>query len=166
MEPRIQYAQTADGVNIAFWTRGEGVPLLQMPNLPWGHTGLESQWLDYRRFYERLAEKRKVVCYDGRGSGLSDRELIDFSPDAQSLAEVAVEALRGSCDNLTRGGLMDALEPIEDFHSDLLLDEVNITFSDTGHTALGNAKLLKVVLHDGKGEWEYFGPLLYYGQEE
>jgi hypothetical protein len=24
MEPRIQYAQTEDGVNIAFWTLGEG----------------------------------------------------------------------------------------------------------------------------------------------
>jgi len=24
MEPRIQYAQTADGVSIAFWTLGEG----------------------------------------------------------------------------------------------------------------------------------------------
>ncbi len=27
MEPRIQYAQTADGVSIAFWTVGEGPPL-------------------------------------------------------------------------------------------------------------------------------------------
>jgi hypothetical protein len=27
MEPRIQYAQTKDGVSIAFWTLGEGTPL-------------------------------------------------------------------------------------------------------------------------------------------
>jgi len=27
MEPRIQYAQTADGVSIAFWTLGGGMPL-------------------------------------------------------------------------------------------------------------------------------------------
>ena len=26
MEPRIQYAQTKDGVSIAFWTLGEGEP--------------------------------------------------------------------------------------------------------------------------------------------
>jgi hypothetical protein len=26
MEPRIQYAKTADGVSIAFCTEGEGVP--------------------------------------------------------------------------------------------------------------------------------------------
>jgi len=27
MEPRIQYAQTKDGVSIAYWTLGEGEPL-------------------------------------------------------------------------------------------------------------------------------------------
>ena len=26
MEPRIQYAKTSDGVNIAYWTLGEGMP--------------------------------------------------------------------------------------------------------------------------------------------
>ncbi len=31
MEPRIPYAQTADAVSIAFWTIGEGMPLVQMP---------------------------------------------------------------------------------------------------------------------------------------
>jgi len=28
MEPRIQYARTADGVSIAFWTMGRGEPLV------------------------------------------------------------------------------------------------------------------------------------------
>jgi hypothetical protein len=28
MEPRIQYAKTADGVSIAFWTLGQGPPLV------------------------------------------------------------------------------------------------------------------------------------------
>ncbi len=31
MEPRIQYAQTADGASIAFWTLGEGMPLAVVP---------------------------------------------------------------------------------------------------------------------------------------
>ena len=26
MEPRIKYAKTSDGVNIAYWTLGEGLP--------------------------------------------------------------------------------------------------------------------------------------------
>ncbi len=30
MEPRIQYARTSDGVNIAYWTLGKGDPLVFM----------------------------------------------------------------------------------------------------------------------------------------
>ena len=33
MEPRIQYAKTADGVSIAFWTLGKGIPSVLMPGL-------------------------------------------------------------------------------------------------------------------------------------
>ena len=43
MEPRIQYAQTADGVSIAYWTLGEGAPLVlasgwgRRPEQEWKH---------------------------------------------------------------------------------------------------------------------------------
>jgi class 3 adenylate cyclase len=83
MEPRIQYARTADGVSIAFWTLGEGTPIVLMPNLPYSHIQLEWQDLGFRRWYERLGEKRKLVRYDGRGSGLSDRNVTDYSVEAQ-----------------------------------------------------------------------------------
>jgi len=85
MEPRIQYAQTADGVSIAFYTLGEGMPLVYMPFLPISHTQLEWQMPESRRWYERLAEKGKLIRYDGRGTGLSDRDATDFSLDAQIL---------------------------------------------------------------------------------
>ena len=81
-EPRIQYAQTTDGVSIAYWTLGEGMPFVQMPTIPWSHIQLEWQIPEYRRWYERLAEKRKLVRYDGRGTGLSDRDVTDYSVDA------------------------------------------------------------------------------------
>ncbi|GAF73073.1 unnamed protein product, partial [marine sediment metagenome] len=61
--------------------------------------------------------------------------------------------------NLTREGLMDAVESIEDWHTDLLLDEINITLSDTDHIALQTARMLRVVVEDGKAGFEYFGPL-------
>jgi len=84
----------------------------------------------------------------------------NFTLYAQTIAEVAVETLSRSCDNLTREGLMDALESIQDFHSDLFLDEVNISFSDTDHTGLQAGKMLRAVVdEDGKGKWEFFGPL-------
>jgi class 3 adenylate cyclase len=90
MEPRIQYAQTADGVNIAFWTLGEGVPLVLMMSPPFSHIQLEWQMPEFRRWYERLAERRKLVRYDGRGSGLSDREVSGYSLDAHVLDLEAV----------------------------------------------------------------------------
>jgi branched-chain amino acid transport system substrate-binding protein len=83
----------------------------------------------------------------------------NFTIYAQALGEVAVEALSRSCDNLTREGLMDALESIQGFHSDLFTDEVNVSFSDTDHTAFQTARMLRAVVEDGKGKWEYFGPL-------
>jgi branched-chain amino acid transport system substrate-binding protein len=84
----------------------------------------------------------------------------NFTVYAQTLAEVAVETLTRSCDNLTREGLMDALESIEDFHSDLFLDDVNVSFSETDHTGLQSGHMLRAVVEDGKGRWEYFGPLV------
>jgi hypothetical protein len=47
MEPRIRYAQTKDGVSIALYTLGEGVPLVYMPVL-WSHIQLEWQYLEER----------------------------------------------------------------------------------------------------------------------
>ena len=82
MEPRIQYAQTEDGVSIAYWTMGEGMPFVHM-SFPYSHVQLAWQIPEYRIWYERLAEKRKLVQYDARGTGLSDRDVADFSLDAQ-----------------------------------------------------------------------------------
>ena len=90
MEPRIQYAQTADGVSIAFWTLGEGVPFVEMPTIPVSHIQMEWQFPEWRRWYESLARTRMMVRYDCRGAGLSDRDVSDFSLDAYALDLEAV----------------------------------------------------------------------------
>ncbi|MCH7812142.1 MAG: hypothetical protein IH958_05885, partial [Chloroflexi bacterium] len=90
MEPRIQYAKTEDGVSIAYWTMGEGRPFVYMPDIPFSHIQLEWQSRGTRRWYERLAERRRLVRYDGRGIGLSEREVTDFSLNAQVLDLEAV----------------------------------------------------------------------------
>jgi class 3 adenylate cyclase len=90
MEPRIQYAQTADGVSIAYYTLGEGIPPLVLMPFPTSHVELEWQWPEWRQWYEGLAEKRMLVCYDGRGAGLSDRDAADYSLDALMLDLEAV----------------------------------------------------------------------------
>ncbi len=38
MEPRIQYAKTKDGVSIAYWTLGEGMPVMHMRMTDNSHT--------------------------------------------------------------------------------------------------------------------------------
>ena len=90
MEPRIQYAQTSDGVSIAYWTLGEGVPLVHMPEPGLSHIQLEWQSRRPRRWYEGLAETRTLVRYDGRGTGLSDRDVADYSLDGLVLDLEAV----------------------------------------------------------------------------
>jgi branched-chain amino acid transport system substrate-binding protein len=100
-----------------------------------------------------IAEHRRIMQEYGGPSPTN------FTVYAQSKAELSVEILSMICDNLTREGLMTALHSVEGWHSDLLLDEVNISFSETDHTALETGRLLKVVLEDGKGSWEYFGQL-------
>jgi pimeloyl-ACP methyl ester carboxylesterase len=90
MEPRIQYVRTADEVSIAFWTLGEGLPFVILPPPPVSHVELEWQMPEYRSWYEYLARSRKIVRYDSRGFGLSEREVSDFSLDSQVLDLEAV----------------------------------------------------------------------------
>ncbi|MEE8159261.1 MAG: alpha/beta fold hydrolase [Dehalococcoidia bacterium] len=93
MEVPIRYAQTADGVNIAFWTLGSGEPLVYMAGAPWCHVEL-LQVPECVRWYEKLAHEGLLVRYDVRGTGLSDREIEDHSLNAQLLdLEAVIEAI-------------------------------------------------------------------------
>ncbi len=82
MEPSIQYAKTEDGVSIAFWTLGEGMPFVHMPSTPYNPTLRMWHTPEGRRWCERLAESRKFVRYDNRGFGHSQRDVTDFSLEA------------------------------------------------------------------------------------
>jgi class 3 adenylate cyclase len=83
MEPRIEYATTSDAVNIAYWALGEGAPLVQMPAFPLTHVHLEWQIPECRRWFESLAGRIRLIRYDARGGGLSERAVTDFSLEAQ-----------------------------------------------------------------------------------
>ncbi len=95
MEPRIQYAKASDGVNIAYWTIGEGDALVEMPGLPFAVSQLEWQMGEALPWRERLARGRKLVRYDCRGFGLSEREVDDFTVGAMIRdLEAVVDHLR------------------------------------------------------------------------
>src|SRR2546428_11363431 len=90
MEPRIQYATTADGVNIAFWAIGEGKPFVHMPWFRSSHIQREWQIPEYRRWYDNLAKNLCLIRYDGRGIGMSDRVVSEYSLGALDADRVAV----------------------------------------------------------------------------
>ena len=70
--PPIQYARTDDGVNIAYWTLGEGPTLLHLVQHGMSHVQLEWQVPAIREWYEKLAGRFQVVRLDFRSCGLSD----------------------------------------------------------------------------------------------
>ena len=74
MEPRIQYAKTSDGVSIAYWTVGEGPPLV-VSSGGISHCQLDWTMPEHRSWYQALARHCRVVSFDGRGVGLSDRQV-------------------------------------------------------------------------------------------
>ena len=90
MEPSIQYAQTGDGVSIAYWTFGEGTPLIQMPAGSYTMSQRAWQYPEGQRWFEGLAKQRMLIRYDNRGGGNSQREVADYSLDAHVLDLEAV----------------------------------------------------------------------------
>ncbi len=80
MEPRIQYAKTSDGVSIAFASMGEGPPLVRMP-VP-GIAHAQREWAMFPNIFQPLTRTFRLIAYDPRGTGLSNRDAIDFSMEA------------------------------------------------------------------------------------
>src|SRR5262245_34680460 len=73
--PQVRYATTGDGLAIAYSTFGRGsVDIVLVPGMT---SHLEIMWEapSFSRMYTRLAEVARVVLFDKRGTGLSDREL-------------------------------------------------------------------------------------------
>jgi class 3 adenylate cyclase len=79
-DPKIRYAKSADGTNIAYWAMGEGPALVCMPTVPWCHVQREWAIPEWRRRYERLAAGRTLIRYDARGFGLSDPRPMGIAP--------------------------------------------------------------------------------------
>jgi class 3 adenylate cyclase/pimeloyl-ACP methyl ester carboxylesterase len=90
IDQRIGFCRTTDGVRLAYATAGEGPPIVKAPN--W-ISHLEYDWdaLVYRGLFRLLSHKRKLVRFDARGNGLSDREVdqIDFEAFVDDMECVA-----------------------------------------------------------------------------
>jgi class 3 adenylate cyclase len=73
MIPRTRWAQTVDGAYIAYQDFGEGPVTLVVINGWLSH--LEVFWEEphYARFMNRLARQMRILVFDKRGTGMSDR---------------------------------------------------------------------------------------------
>ena len=76
----------------------------------------------------------------------------------QVAAELTVEVLSRTCNNLTRRGLMDAVESLRDYQSELNLPGVTWTLSPDDHIGIEAMRFLRAkVTEGGGGVWEYEG---------
>jgi pimeloyl-ACP methyl ester carboxylesterase/DNA-binding CsgD family transcriptional regulator len=89
-----QYATTEDGVRIAYVTAGAGHALFWCPHFLASHVELEWEF-PQRYIYAFLSKRCQVVRFDGRGLGLSDRDVDDVSLDARMRDLTAVAARLG-----------------------------------------------------------------------
>jgi len=109
MPPRTRYARSGD-VHIAYQAFGEGpLDLVVIPGfvsnveMPW-------EWAEVGRFSERLATFARVIAFDKRGTGLSDRGVgtptIEERMDDVRAVMDAVGSERAALLGISEGGPM------------------------------------------------------------
>jgi pimeloyl-ACP methyl ester carboxylesterase len=114
MPPETRYARSAD-VNIAYQVVGDG-PLDVVLVHGWVQS-FDSGWEiePIRRFYERLASFSRLILFDKRGTGLSDRVPLDDLPTLETRMDDmravmdAVGVGRTAVIGHSEGGAMSAL---------------------------------------------------------
>jgi pimeloyl-ACP methyl ester carboxylesterase len=113
--PETRYAKTADGVHIAYQTVGTG-PVDIIFVMAWT-THIELMWREptLARFLSRLAAFSRLIVFDKRGTGLSDRVPDDRLPslevrmdDARAVMD-AVGSGRAIVMGFSEGGPMASL---------------------------------------------------------
>jgi len=111
--PDVRYTQAPDGTSIAYTTFGEGpLELLCIPGFV-SHLELMFEMPGAERYLGRLASFARVVMYDKRGQGLSDRPaspptLEQSMEDARAVLDAAgVE--RAAVYGISEGGPMSTL---------------------------------------------------------
>ena len=84
MDRQTRYAKTADGVHIAYQVVGDG-PVDMVFVMGWV-TNIEAMWDEpgFARLLDRLATFSRLILFDKRGVGLSDRVPEERLPDLET----------------------------------------------------------------------------------
>jgi DNA-binding NarL/FixJ family response regulator len=112
MTPDMAFATASDGVRIAWSSIGSGPALVHMPGVPLSN--LEAEWRIpvLQRAYGRLGEHVRLIQYDGRGTGRSQRAVDDLSLEADLRDLDAVVAAAGVPDVVLFGFYHSAMSAV------------------------------------------------------
>jgi class 3 adenylate cyclase len=109
--PRTQYAKNGD-IHIAYQIRGEGPFDLVLCGGAVTHLDVLAEDPTYRRFLERLASFSRLITFDKRGMGLSDRvrvgTLEERMEDVRAVMD-AVGSSKAALIGVSEGGPMSML---------------------------------------------------------
>jgi pimeloyl-ACP methyl ester carboxylesterase len=93
MEPEIRYCTSGDGVSLAYYVMGEGETLVISSTVVWSNVRYVMTFLpEQQRVGMGIGRGMRVVRYDGRGAGLSDRSALDFTLETRLHDQEAVVA--------------------------------------------------------------------------
>jgi len=114
----IQFTTTEDGVGIAYWEIGSGIPLIVTHNWSLSHAELEWKVPSIASFLVALSARYRVIRFDSRGQGLSDRGFFERGVSASgaqlglSTEELGLDisAVAEAC-GLERFALMAVMTP-------------------------------------------------------
>ena len=93
MDQQIQYCTTSDGVRLAYSIIGNGTPMVRTPHW-FAHLEYDLKGPIFRHQILGLAYHHSLLRYDGRGLGLSQREVtgISFEQEVKDLETVVDHA--------------------------------------------------------------------------
>src|SRR4029453_4311268 len=78
MHQEIQYCTASDGVRLAYSIIAKGTPIVRIPHW-FAHLEYDVKGLLYRHVILGLAHRYSLLRYDGRGIGLSQRDVPEIS---------------------------------------------------------------------------------------
>jgi pimeloyl-ACP methyl ester carboxylesterase len=109
--PEVRYAD-GSGVEIAYQVLGEGPPDVVWVAGAFTHLGVLWERADYRRFCEQLASFSRLILFDKRGMGLSERVRIATLEERMEDVRAVMDAAgseRAALIGVSEGGPMSML---------------------------------------------------------
>ena len=91
--PPVQYTTTSDGVSVAWAEAGKGPGLLSFGTTPWTH--VQELFAVWGAVIEALTQSFRLVVFEARGTGMSERDVAGVSTETLLLdAEAVMEGAK------------------------------------------------------------------------